>query len=143
MQGSTPKKKKLYLKALARQNFLCCLCGTKILFQFDNTEYRPTWEHFNPISRGGKDKTPNKYVAHYKCNHRKGDMNLEEAFQDESFLKLYWFMLRRNIIKDVVIKQSTLISNRISELKIVNKRKQHRFLNKGFKNYVKKFKKYR
>lgn len=58
------------------QNWKCCWCGCVM------TERRKQWnssttEHVLPKSKGGLDESDNFAVACNRCNHKRGDLEVE------------------------------------------------------------------
>lgn len=58
---------------LLRDDYMCQYCGKT--FSAESL----TLDHVTPISKGGKDTWDNVVTACKKCNHRKGNMLLEEV----------------------------------------------------------------
>lgn len=40
-----------------------------------------TFDHLQPLSKGGMDDLPNYRLAHLNCNHLKADMELEDFIE--------------------------------------------------------------
>lgn len=55
---------------MSRNKELCYLCK--------NLAKNPTYEHLQPISRGGSRGGVNRQIACFDCNSIKGDMTLRE-----------------------------------------------------------------
>lgn len=67
--GQTPSKRE---RVLSRDGYVCYLCGLKI----DQGE--ESIDHVIPKALGGHNGMGNLRAAHKVCNHRKGDMPLDE-----------------------------------------------------------------
>lgn len=56
----------------------CYLCGSELAMK------EITFDHWEPLSRGGEDDLPNYRLAHAECNQLKSNLTPEEflAFQN-------------------------------------------------------------
>lgn len=50
----------------------CFVCGNHVKPQ------HATLEHKTPLSKGGTDDMDNLAISHNACNHRRGDMDIDE-----------------------------------------------------------------
>lgn len=78
-QTESERKRKLFERLLARDDFTCKLCGLAV----DNTLPRhhpmaPTIDHILPKSKGGTDAQYNLQIAHQKCNNDRGNTPIQE-----------------------------------------------------------------
>lgn len=69
---------------IAKYGSFCYLCGAK----FDSMK-DITFDHWEPLSKGGDDLLENYRLAHLSCNHTKADMTPEEFEQFQSGLIKY------------------------------------------------------
>lgn len=55
---------------------ICYICGDP----FNNSK-EITFDHWQPISKGGADDIENYRLAHFKCNNLKADMEPEQFLE--------------------------------------------------------------
>lgn len=79
-QPFKPNENELFLTLWNSQQGKCALCGQEMPRHRFETAHgaiwkkkRPTFDHIQPRSKGGKDTSENLQLAHADCNKRKGN----------------------------------------------------------------------
>jgi 5-methylcytosine-specific restriction endonuclease McrA len=60
-----------------RDGFKCYICSRSLMFKDKNA----TFDHFIPTARGGLSDLANLRLCCTRCNNKKGDLLLEELFE--------------------------------------------------------------
>jgi 5-methylcytosine-specific restriction endonuclease McrA len=61
---------------ISKYGSVCYLCGKPI-----ETAKDITFDHWEPLSKGGIDDLENYRLAHYACNHLKADLTPEQFLE--------------------------------------------------------------
>lgn len=74
-----PSKQRLKLRLLLDQDFLCRYCGRRMNVTLPVNDLFATFDHRQPISKGGRDTPDNLVLACSRCNRGKRS-DTEESF---------------------------------------------------------------
>lgn len=98
----------LRTRAGESQNWRCCWCGKKTELGAENKGNSATLEHIIPVSKGGTNDFENLALACFKCNHKRGDMSIDDFMNPNTVNELEKARQQRN--KEKIISRAKKLS---------------------------------